>query len=52
MDLRNVLLSQNFKSTDISTHGRYNRKAASISRSKLYKTFDEGVLEKKYGICS
>jgi hypothetical protein len=46
MDLRNVLLSQNFKSTDISTHGRYNRKAASISRSKLYKTFDEGVLEK------
>jgi hypothetical protein len=46
MDLRDVLLSQNFKSTDISTHGRYNRKAASISRSKLYKAFDKGVFEK------
>ena len=46
MDLRDGLLSQNFKSTDISTHGRYNRKAASASRSKLYKAFDEDILEK------
>tara|TARA_B100001971_G_scaffold59043_1_gene54062 strand:- start:2186 stop:4315 length:2130 start_codon:yes stop_codon:yes gene_type:complete len=46
MGLRDVLLSQNFKSTDISTHGRYNRKAASVSRSKLYKAFDEAILEK------
>ena len=46
MSLRNGLLSQNFKSTDISTHGRYNREAASISRSKLYKAFDEGIFEK------
>ena len=46
MDLRDVLLSQNFKSTDISNHGRYNRKAASVSRSKLYKAFDENILEK------
>ena len=46
MDLRDVLLSQNFKSTDISNHGRYNRKAASVSRSKLYKAFDEDILEK------
>jgi len=46
MSLKDGLLSQNFKSTDISTHGRYNRKAASISRSKLYKAFDEGIFEK------
>ncbi len=45
-DLKGGLLSQNFKSTDISTHGRYNRKAASISRSKLYKAFDEGIFKK------
>ena len=39
--LREVLLSKNIKRTDISTHGRYNRKQASISRSNLYKSFDQ-----------
>ena len=39
--LRNVLLLKNIKSTDISTHGRYNRKLASTSRANLYKSFDQ-----------
>ena len=39
--LREVLLLKNVKKTDISTHGRYNRKQASISRSNLYKSFNE-----------
>ena len=47
MSLREILLSQNIKSTDIATHGRYNRKNASISRSNLYKSFDEGIINKK-----
>ena len=47
MSLREILLSQNIKSTDIATYGRYNRKKASISRSNLYKSFDEGIIEKK-----
>ena len=47
MSLREILLSQNIKSTDIATYGRYNRKIASISRSNLYKSFDEGIIEKK-----
>ena len=37
--LREVLMSSSIKKTDISTHGRYNRKQASISRSNLYKSF-------------
>ena len=41
LHLREVLLSKNIKSTDISTHGRYNRKQASINRSNLYKSFDQ-----------
>ena len=41
LHLRKVLLSKNIKSTDISTHGRYNRKQASINRSNLYKSFDQ-----------
>ena len=47
MSLREILLSQNIKSTDIATYGRYNRKIASISRSNLYKSFDEDIIEKK-----
>ena len=47
MSLREILLSQNIKSTDIATYGRYNRKKASISRSNLYKSFDDGIIEKK-----
>ena len=46
ISLREILLSQNFKSTDISVHGRYNRKMATITRSNLYKSFDEGIIEK------
>lgn len=46
MSLREILLSQNIKSTDMATYGRYNRKKASISRSNLYKSFDEGIIEK------
>ena len=45
-DLREVLLLKNIKSTDISTHGRYNRKQASISRSKLYKSFSQKLIPK------
>jgi len=41
LHLREVLLSKNIKSTDISTHGRYNRKQASINRSNLYKSFNQ-----------
>ena len=52
MSLREILLSQNIKSTDIAKHGRYNRKRASISRSNLYKSFDKGIIEKKYNICN
>ena len=39
LELRNVLLLKNIEKTDISIHGRYNRKLASISRSKLYQSF-------------
>jgi len=46
MPMRPILVSQNFKSTDIATHGRYNRKVASVSRAKLYKSFDEKIIEK------
>ena len=46
VELRDVLLLKNIKKTDISTHGRYNRKKASISRSKLYKSFDEKEMPK------
>ena len=41
LSLREVLLLKNIRNTDISTHGRYNRKLASISRSNLYKFFDQ-----------
>ena len=41
------IIKKNIKSTDIATYGRYNRKIASISRSNLYKSFDEGIIEKK-----
>ena len=44
--LREILLLKNIKNTDISTHGRYNRKQASISRSNLYKSFDEKKIPK------
>ena len=44
--LREVLLLKNIKKTDISTHGRYNRKKASISRSNLYRSFDEKKIPK------
>jgi hypothetical protein len=44
--LREVLLLKNIKKTDISTHGRYNRKQASISRSSLYRSFDEKKIPK------
>jgi len=41
LPLREVLMSSSIKKTDISTHGRYNRKQASISRSNLYKSFNQ-----------
>ena len=44
--LREILLLKNIKSTDISTHGRYNRRLASINRSNLYKLFDQYKIEK------
>ena len=40
-ELRNVLLLDTVKQTDISIHGRYNRKKASISRSNLYSSFEK-----------
>jgi len=46
LELKKVLLLKNIKNTDISTHGRYNRKEASISRSNLYSSFDQKVMEK------
>ena len=39
--LRNVLLLDEIKKTDISIHGRYNRKQASLSRSNLYTLFEK-----------
>ena len=44
--LREVLLLKEIRSTDISTHGRYNRKQASISRSNLYKSFEQKKIPK------
>jgi hypothetical protein len=44
--LKEILLSQNFTSTDIAKHARYNRKKASTSRTNLYKSFDEGTFKK------
>ena len=46
LGLREVLLLKNIKKTDISTHGRYNRKQASISRSSLYRSFDQKKVPK------
>ena len=46
LELRKVLLLKNIKNTDISTHGRYNRKQASISRSNLYSSFDQKEMPK------
>ena len=46
LGLRKVLLLKNIKKTDISTHGRYNRKQASISRSSLYRSFDQKKVPK------
>ena len=40
MSLKEVLISQKFKSTDISKYARYNRSKASESRSHLYNSFD------------
>ena len=39
LELRNILMSKNIIKTDISIHGRYNRKKASVARSKLYNNF-------------
>lgn len=44
--LKNVLLNQYFKKTDISRHGRFNRKEASIVRSKLYNSFNKLIIDK------
>ncbi len=44
--LREVLLLENIKKTDISIHGRYNRKKASISRSNLYEAFNKKEIPK------
>ncbi len=44
--LREVLLLKNIKKTDISIHGRYNRKKASISRSSLYEMFNKKTMPK------
>ena len=46
LELKKVLLLKNIKNTDISTHGRYNRKKASVSRSNLYSSFDQKVMPK------
>ena len=46
MSLKEVLISQKFKSTDISKYARYNRSKASESRSHLYNSFDKGLIEK------
>ena len=46
LELRNVLMSKNIIQTDISIHGRYNRKKASISRSKLYNNFENNNFPK------
>ena len=45
-ELRNVLLLDTIKKTDISIHGRYNRKQASISRSNLYSLFEKKKIPK------
>ncbi len=45
-ELRNVLLLDTVKQTDISIHGRYNRKKASISRSNLYSSFEKRKVPK------
>ena len=39
--LRLILFSQFFKKTDISRHGRFDRKKASIIRSDLYSSFND-----------
>ncbi len=44
--LKEILLLQNFTSTDIAKHARYNRKKASTSRANLYKSFDESTFKK------
>ncbi len=46
LELRNVLMSKNIIQTDISIHGRYNRKKASIARSKLYNNFENNNFPK------
>jgi len=46
LSLRKVMLLENIKTTDIATHGRYNRKLASVSRSNLYKSFDQKQIPK------
>ncbi len=46
LELRNILMSKNIIQTDISIHGRYNRKKASISRSKLYNNFENNNFPK------
>ena len=46
ISLREVMLLANIKTTDIATHGRYNRKLASVSRSNLYKSFDQKQIPK------
>ncbi len=50
--LKEILLLQNFTSTDIAKHARYNRKKASTSRTNLYKSFDESTFKKKYNFCN
>lgn len=40
-NLRELLLLREIKKTDISIHGRYNRKQASIARSNLYDQFEK-----------
>jgi len=46
LELRNILMSENIIQTDISIHGRYNRKKASIARSKLYNNFENNNFPK------
>ena len=45
--LRLILFSQLFEKTDISRHGRFNRKKASIVRSDLYKSFNDLKIDNK-----
>ena len=45
--LRNIIIKQNFQKTDLIRLARYNRKAASESRSRLNSQFNNKTLDNK-----